>query len=91
MCSTYCPGDAISDERVCRPRHRAVDRRYGEVRPYFAEHFACAVCLQVCPINAKAFGGQFRDAYVRKMNELDPTELAERLSAGLPAPVIPPA
>ncbi len=86
MCSTYCPGDAISDERaVVRGTERwIVDT--AKCAPYFAEHFACAVCLQVCPINAKAFGGQFRDAYVRKMKELDPTELAERLSAAIPAP-----
>ncbi len=86
MCSTYCPGDAISDERaVVRDTERwIVDTE--KCAPYFAEHFACAVCLQVCPLNAKAFGGRFRDAYVRKMKELDPTELAERLSAGLPAP-----
>ena len=86
MCTTYCPGDAISGERaVVRDTERwIVDTE--RCAPFFAAHYACAVCLQVCPINAKAFGGQFRDAYVRKMKELDPTELGERLSADIPAP-----
>jgi epoxyqueuosine reductase len=86
MCVSYCPGDAISNETdVVRETERwLVDTE--RCAPYFSAHFACAVCLQVCPINAKAFGGQFRDAYVEKIRELDPTDLAARLSATLPPP-----
>jgi epoxyqueuosine reductase len=86
MCVSYCPGDAISDELdVVRGTERwIVDTE--KCAPYFSHHFACAVCLQVCPINAKAFGGQFKDAYVKKMRELDPTRLAERLSESVPPP-----
>ena len=86
MCVSYCPGDAISDEMdVVRETERwIVDT--AKCAPYFGTHFGCAVCLQVCPINAKAFGGRFRDSYVQKMKELDPTELAEQLSAAVPPP-----
>ncbi len=86
MCVSYCPGDAISDEMdVVRGTERwIVDTE--KCAPYFSHHFACAVCLQVCPINAKAFGGQFKDAYVQKMRELDPTRLAEQLSETVPPP-----
>ena len=86
MCVSYCPGGAISDEMdVVRDTERwIVDT--AKCAPYFAAHYGCAVCLQVCPINAKAFGGEFRDAYVRKMKQLDPVELAEQLSATVPAP-----
>jgi len=86
MCVSYCPGDAISDEMdVVRETERwIVDT--ARCAPFFSAHFGCAVCLQVCPINAKAFGGQFRDAYVQKMRELDPTALAEQLSATIAAP-----
>lgn len=86
MCVTYCPGDAISDEMdVVRGTERwLVDTE--KCAPFFSHHFACAVCLQVCPINAKAFGGQFKDAYVQKMRELDPTKLAEQLSESVPPP-----
>jgi len=86
MCTTYCPGDAISGERaVVRDTERwIVDT--AKCAPYFAAHYACAVCLQVCPINAKAFGGQFRKSYIRKMKQLDPSELHERLSADIPTP-----
>jgi ferredoxin len=86
MCVSYCPGDAISDEMdIVRGTERwIVDT--AKCAPYFSTHFGCAVCLQVCPINAKAFGGRFRDAYVQKMRELDPAELAEQLSATVPPP-----
>jgi epoxyqueuosine reductase len=86
MCVSYCPGGAISDERdVIRETERwIVDTE--RCAPFFTEHYACAVCLQVCPINAKAFDGAFRDAYVQKMRELDPLDLRERLSATVPAP-----
>ncbi len=84
MCVSYCPGGAISDEMdVVRGAERwIVDT--AKCAPHFATHYACAICIQVCPINAKAFGGRFRDAYVRKMQELDPVELIERLTAALP-------
>ena len=86
MCVSYCPGDAISDEMdIVRETERwIVDT--AKCAPYFSSHFGCAVCLQVCPINAKAFGARFRDAYVEKMRQLDPAELGERLSATVPAP-----
>lgn len=85
MCVSYCSGDAISDETdVVRGSERWIVDTERCV-PYFASHHACAVCLQVCPTNAKAFGGRFRDDYVRKMRQLDPVELKERLSATLVA------
>jgi epoxyqueuosine reductase QueG len=86
MCVSYCPGDAISDEMdIVRDTERwIVDT--ARCAPYFSAHFGCAVCLQVCPINAKAFGGQHRDAYVRKMKQLDPVELGEQLSAAVLRP-----
>jgi Pyruvate/2-oxoacid:ferredoxin oxidoreductase delta subunit len=86
MCVSYCPGDAISDEMdVVRETERwIVDT--AKCAPYFSAHFGCAVCLQVCPINAKAFGSRFRDAYVQKMKQLDPVALAEHLSSTVPQP-----
>jgi Pyruvate/2-oxoacid:ferredoxin oxidoreductase delta subunit len=85
MCVSYCPGDAISDEMdVVRGTERwIVDTE--KCAPYFAAHYACGICLQVCPINAKAFGGRHRDAYVRTMRGLEPAELRGRLSASIRA------
>jgi len=85
MCVSYCPGDAISDEMdVVRGTERwIVDTE--RCTPYFAAHYACGICLQVCPINAKAFGGRHRDAYVQTMQGLEPAELRERLSVSVPA------
>ena len=84
MCLSYCPGEAISDETaLIRGSERwIVDT--ARCAPFFSAHYGCAVCLQVCPINAKAFGGRFRDAYVETMRGLDRVELIERLSAALP-------
>lgn len=86
MCVTYCPGDAISDETdVVRGVERwIVDTE--KCTPYFAIHYACAICLQVCPFNAKAFGGRYRDAFVETINLLDAEELAMRLTATLKEP-----
>lgn len=86
MCVTYCPGAAISDEKaLVRGAERwVVDTE--RCTPYFASHYACAVCLQVCPINAKAFGGRFRDAFVETVGRLDAGELKARLDATLPEP-----
>jgi Fe-S-cluster-containing hydrogenase component 2 len=86
MCVSYCPGEAINDEMdVVRGIERwIVDTE--RCAPFFSHHFACAVCLQVCPINAKAFGGKFRDAYVQKVRTLDPSRLAEELAAGVSPP-----
>lgn len=91
MCMSYCPGDAISDEMdVVRGTERwIVDTE--KCAPYFAAHHACGICLQVCPINAKAFGGRHRDAYVRTMQDLVPEELRTRLSASIPAARLEPA
>jgi Pyruvate/2-oxoacid:ferredoxin oxidoreductase delta subunit len=86
MCTTYCPGDAISDAMVSA---RGTERWLVDTErcaPFFSAHYGCAVCLQVCPINAKAFGGRHRDAYVRKMRQLDAGELAESLWATVPPP-----
>ncbi len=37
-------------------------------------------------MSPKAFGGQFKDAYVKRMRELDPTRLAEQLAESVPPP-----
>jgi Pyruvate/2-oxoacid:ferredoxin oxidoreductase delta subunit len=85
MCVAYCPGDAISDERdVVRGTERwIVDTAL--CAPYFGSHYACGVCLRVCPINARAFDGRFRDAFVESVRALD----ADGLKAGLTAELRP--
>ena len=92
MCTEYCPGDAISGER---DTVRGTDRWLVDTElcaPYFSEHYACGICLQVCPINAKAFDGELRDAFTQTMRGIDPDALAESLTRTLPKPwtAIPP-
>lgn len=86
MCTEYCPGDAISGERATV---RGAERWIVDTErcaPYFAEHYACGICLQVCPFNAKAFDGMFRDEFTQTLRDIDPGELAESLTQTLPQP-----
>ena len=70
MCVTYCPGDAISHEKqeVRGVMKWVVDTE--KCTPYFSSHYACAICLRVCPWNAKAFEGRFMDSFKRSIGEL---------------------
>lgn len=84
MCVSYCPGDAISDEKdVVRGIEKWVVDTERCV-PYFSQYYACGICLQVCPLNAKAFDGRFRGAFVETVRGLDADELKRSLDAGLP-------
>jgi ferredoxin len=64
MCARHCPGGAISKGPM--------EIANGTVRwvvdtekciPYFIELRSCAVCIQVCPWNAKALDGNLRTEY----------------------------
>jgi epoxyqueuosine reductase len=70
MCVTYCPGDAISHEKQ---EVRGIEKwvvNTEKCTPYFSSHYACAICLRVCPLNAKAFGGRFMDAFKVNIQEI---------------------
>ena len=70
MCVNYCPGDAISHDKQ---EVRGVEKWVVDTEkctPYFSSHYACAICLRVCPWNAKAFGGRFMDAFKANIQEI---------------------
>jgi NAD-dependent dihydropyrimidine dehydrogenase PreA subunit len=71
LCVDHCPGDAISHEPVLvRGESRwVVDT--DRCAPYWATYHACAICLQVCPWNARAGAGPIRELYVRTVKGLD--------------------
>jgi len=86
MCTTHCPGDAISDERAdVRGTTKWVVDTEACV-PYFAQHHACGICLQVCPFNAKAFDGAFKSEFTSAVTSIEPEEVATRLTESLQAP-----
>ena len=54
--------------------------------PYFSSHYACAICLAVCPYNAKAFGGQFKDQFVKTIKMIDVEQMKADLRNDLQEP-----
>ena len=88
MCVELCPGDAIGHEKqdVRGVLKWVVDTE--KCAPYFASHYACALCLRVCPWNARGFSGQYKDSYIQSTKSLrkDWQQLKEELSADLQEP-----
>jgi epoxyqueuosine reductase QueG len=83
LCVDHCPGDAISHEPVLvRGETRwVVDT--DRCAPYWATYHACAICLQVCPWNARPAAGPVRDLYIRTVKGLDRDERRRELRAGV--------
>ena len=86
MCVDYCPGDAIShDKQDVRGIFKwVVDTE--ACAPYWGTYFVCGICLQVCPYNAKGFGGKFRDTFIQTIKGIDLKEWRAELKAGLQEP-----
>jgi epoxyqueuosine reductase QueG len=83
LCVDHCPGDAISHEPVIV---RGVSRWLVDTdrcAPFWASYHACAICLQVCPWNARASGGPVRDLFVQTIKGIDRKERRNRLRAGV--------
>ena len=89
LCVDHCPGDAISDERVIV---RGTERWIVDTErcaPIWASYHACAICLQVCPWNARVGAGPVRDLYVRTVKSIDRTERPRRLREEAAPPARP--
>jgi len=86
MCVDYCPGDAIDDEKQ---EVRGVFKWVVDTEacaPYWANYYACGICLQVCPFNAKSLGGKFKKSFVKTIKRIDLPKLREDLRESLPEP-----
>ena len=86
LCVDYCPGDAISHEKqdVRGIVKWVVDT--GACAPYFGSYFACGICLQVCPWNAKGFEGKFKQTFIQTIKGLDRAKWRQELQAGVQEP-----
>ena len=83
MCVRYCPGDAISDDKQ---DVRGVMKWVVELEkcaPYWGTYSACAICLEVCPWNAKAFDGRYKETFVNTIKGIDLPQWRAELKAGL--------
>jgi Pyruvate/2-oxoacid:ferredoxin oxidoreductase delta subunit len=90
LCVTHCPGDAISHEQVLVRGERRWIVDTDRCAPYWATYHACAICLQVCPWNARPSPGPLRELYVRTMKSLDREARRTELAAGVGERVRPP-
>jgi NAD-dependent dihydropyrimidine dehydrogenase PreA subunit len=90
LCVDHCPGDAISHEPVLVRGERRWLVDTDRCAPYWATYHACAICLQVCPWNARAGAGPIRELYIRTIKGLDRDGRRQALRAGVGGRVHPP-
>ena len=86
VCTEHCPGDAISgDKQLIRGEERwLVDTE--KCAPYWGSYYSCGICLEVCPFNAKAHDGRYKQSFVERMKTLDAAQRTAELTAGLQQP-----
>jgi len=86
MCIDYCPGDAIDNEKT---EVRGVWKWVVDTEacaPYWANYYACGICIQVCPFNAKSLGGKFKQSFVKTIKGIDLPKWRQDLKEGLQEP-----
>jgi Pyruvate/2-oxoacid:ferredoxin oxidoreductase delta subunit len=83
LCVSHCPGDAITHEQVLVRGERRWIVDTDRCAPYWATYHACAICLQVCPWNARPAAGPVRELYVRTMKGIDRDARRAELEAGV--------
>ena len=86
MCTEHCPGDAISaDKQDIRGEKRwLVDTEL--CAPYWGSYFACGICLEVCPFNAKAQDGKYKTSFVERIKSIDVEQRTTDLNSCLQQP-----
>jgi epoxyqueuosine reductase QueG len=86
MCTKYCPGDAIADDKQMV---RGIWRWMVDTEacaPYWGSYYACGICLEVCPFNARGFGGRYKTSFIDMIKSIDLERWREELRAGLQRP-----
>ena len=86
MCVAHCPGDAISHEKqeVRGLARWTIDTE--ACAPYWGSYYACGICLEVCPFNARMQDGRYKHSLIERINELDREEWGRELEEGLQEP-----
>ena len=86
MCVSHCPGDAISHEKQ---EVRGITRWTIDTEacaPYWGTYYACGICLEVCPFNARTQDGEYKDSLIERINKLDRDDWNRELENGLQQP-----
>ncbi len=86
MCVEHCPGDAISHEKQ---DVRGIVRWTIDTEacaPYWGSYYACGICLEVCPFNARIEGGKYKHSLIERINKLDREDWNRELEEGLQEP-----
>lgn len=86
MCLDYCPGDAISHEKQDVRGVLKWVVNTEACAPYWGSYSACGICLQVCPVNARAFEGRFKQSFIKTIKSIDLPTWREELKEGLQEP-----
>lgn len=86
MCTRYCPGEAISDEKetVRGALKWVVDTE--KCAPYWGSYYSCGICLEVCPFNAGSHGGRYKQIFRDTIKAIDLEAWKGGLAAGLQNP-----
>ena len=83
ICVDYCPGDAISHEKQ---DVRGVSKWVVDTEacaPYWGSYSACGICLQVCPVNARASGGILKTSFIETLKSIDLPSWRQELQDGV--------
>jgi epoxyqueuosine reductase QueG len=86
MCVSYCPGDAISHEKE---NVRDIPRWIVDTEacaPYWGSYYACGICLEVCPFNARGFNGKYKKTLMQHLKSIEREKWRAALKAGLQKP-----
>ena len=82
MCVKHCPGDAIVHEKqeVRGVMKWVVDTE--ACAPYWGSYHSCGICLEVCPANVKAFGGNYKNSFIERIKQIDIKQRQQQLESG---------
>ncbi len=74
LCTKFCPGGAISGERRESQHYPSPKRWVVETEkciPYFSNAYSCAICLSVCPFNAKSVFMTQKEQYITNIKRIN--------------------
>ena len=54
--------------------------------PYWGSYYACGICLEVCPFNARSHDGKYKHSLIERINEMDREAWNRELEEGLQEP-----
>lgn len=66
VCRNACPPDAIADEKQLVRGERKWYVNFDQCIPYFGEHYACGICIAVCPWSRPGVANKLTNKLARR-------------------------